>query len=329
MPPPYFYPEPPESIERRAIKRCGNVLGGVFCLSNIGITAVQILLMLVVALFYGNSVMATVFSDPIVLLLVQLIGSILMFTVPFLIGARVLKNRVSDLLPLRGVEPAALALCAGAGLMVCMIANLATTALSNVLTELGMPPSQADFPIPSGGAGKALYLLTISLAPALVEEFALRGVVLGSLRRYGDSFAILVSAALFGLMHGNLVQIPFAFVLGLLFGWLTVVTGSMWPAILIHFLNNFFAGVLELAGNTFPEYAGLLSGGYVLLLLLGGLCCLAALIRLRPALFRLPASRAVLPLGKQIGAFTGSAGIILTLILYGLSILSMQLTFTL
>ena len=66
----------------------------------------------------------------------------------------------------------------------------------------------------------------------------MRGVLMGVLRKYGDGFAIIVSALVFGLMHGNLVQIPFAFVLGLFFGYAVIRTGTIWTAVVIHFLNN-------------------------------------------------------------------------------------------
>ena len=74
-----------------------------------------------------------------------------------------------------------------------------------------------------------------AIVPAVFEEFAFRGVVLNKLRKFGDSYAIIMSAVLFGLMHGNLSQIPFAFILGLVIGFIAVKTNSIIPGILIHF----------------------------------------------------------------------------------------------
>jgi membrane protease YdiL (CAAX protease family) len=45
----------------------------------------------------------------------------------------------------------------------------------------------------------------------------------------------------FGLLHGNLEQIPFAMLLGLYLGFVRVKTESILPAVLLHFLNNFFS----------------------------------------------------------------------------------------
>ena len=56
-------------------------------------------------------------------------------------------------------------------------------------------------------------------------------------KRYGVRFAIIFSAILFGIYHGNIVQTPFAFILGLLLGYITVSYGLKY-AIAVHIFNN-------------------------------------------------------------------------------------------
>lgn len=51
-------------------------------------------------------------------------------------------------------------------------------------------------------------------------------------------WAIVVSSLIFGIVHGNWVQAPFAFVVGLALGWVYYHTGSLLPGILMHFVNN-------------------------------------------------------------------------------------------
>ena len=86
-----------------------------------------------------------------------------------------------------------------------------------------------------------LLATSVSIIPALVEEFAFRGIIMGKLRKYGDSFAIFLSAVLFGMMHGNISQIPFAFIVGLILGFIVVKANSLLPAIIVHFFNNFIS----------------------------------------------------------------------------------------
>lgn len=76
----------------------------------------------------------------------------------------------------------------------------------------------------------------------LSEEPLFRGLILGGfLLRYGPRKAILYSALLFALIHMNPWQFPIGFLSGLFLGWLTMRTGSLWPAIFAHFLNNLSA----------------------------------------------------------------------------------------
>lgn len=79
----------------------------------------------------------------------------------------------------------------------------------------------------------------VVLAPA-VEELLFRGAIQGHLMRTwkNPTYAIVISALIFGLVHGNPKQIPFAFVTGLALGWVYYRTGSLLPSMLMHFLNN-------------------------------------------------------------------------------------------
>ena len=102
---------------------------------------------------------------------------------------------------------------------------------------------------PDGPFGIVVTIIGAAVIAPLTEEFALRGIVMGSLRKYGEKFAIITSAVLFGLMHGNLRQIPFAFIVGLILGFAVIKTGSLWTGVAIHFLNNLFASVLTIIGE--------------------------------------------------------------------------------
>jgi len=79
----------------------------------------------------------------------------------------------------------------------------------------------------------------IVLGAPFTEEILMRGLILGGFTlRYGPRKAILYSALLFGITHMNVWQFPGAVLIGLLVGWLTLRTGSLWPAVLAHLLNN-------------------------------------------------------------------------------------------
>lgn len=85
--------------------------------------------------------------------------------------------------------------------------------------------------------------LSLAVAMAVIgpiaEELAFRGVIYAGLRRSGRLLgAILLQALLFGLMHLNFNQMSYAFVMGVAWGILNEVTGSMWPGLIGHFIVN-------------------------------------------------------------------------------------------
>ena len=82
-----------------------------------------------------------------------------------------------------------------------------------------------------------MFLYVCFLGP-IAEEVLFRGLVLRSLEPYGKKFAIFMSALLFGLFHGNVMQVPFAFVVGLVMGYVAVEYNIYW-AIVLHIINNF------------------------------------------------------------------------------------------
>ncbi len=73
-----------------------------------------------------------------------------------------------------------------------------------------------------------------AVVPPFVEEFLFRGVILSQFRKYGDVFAVIASALLFGLLHRNFSQIVFAFICGLALGITLVRTNNIWIPVGIH-----------------------------------------------------------------------------------------------
>ncbi|MCL2099912.1 MAG: CPBP family intramembrane metalloprotease, partial [Oscillospiraceae bacterium] len=67
---------------------------------------------------------------------------------------------------------------------------------------------------PKTAVGIIVYFLALVVSPALVEEFFCRYLILNALRKYGDGFAMIVSAVFFGLMHGRTTAFFFATAIG-------------------------------------------------------------------------------------------------------------------
>lgn len=100
-----------------------------------------------------------------------------------------------------------------------------------------------------GGGNDPLAIalfITVSLAPAVCEEFLFRGVVYGNLRRFGVPFAVIVSSALFALMHENIAQTIYTFAGGIALALCYELTGSIWCGTFLHLFNNLLSCVSEI-----------------------------------------------------------------------------------
>lgn len=89
--------------------------------------------------------------------------------------------------------------------------------------------------------GSFWYLLVVlALIPALCEEFLFRGAVQQSLHRClcNPHAAILLTAVIFSLAHGEFFSFLPRFVLGLLLGYLFYYGCSIWVNVVAHFINN-------------------------------------------------------------------------------------------
>ncbi len=100
------------------------------------------------------------------------------------------------------------------------------------------------------------YVAVGILAP-LAEEVVFRGAILrtllGIMSKKNHWVAIMISAAIFGIVHANLAQFINALLMGLILGWMYYRTGSLVPGILLHWVNNTMAYVLS---NIMPQSDG-------------------------------------------------------------------------
>lgn len=87
-------------------------------------------------------------------------------------------------------------------------------------------------------SGFLLSLFSVAIFPALLEEILSRGILLSGYHFLGRWRAALASALLFGLLHMNPQQFPYAFLVGVIFCFLVERTGSLWASILPHLVIN-------------------------------------------------------------------------------------------
>ena len=92
--------------------------------------------------------------------------------------------------------------------------------------------------------------LSIAVAAPLTEELMFRGVIQPRLERAMPVWAAaVVQAVLFGVTHGTPIQMVYAFLLGLVFGFLRSRTGSILPGFAAHAAFNAMNDPLGLFGD--------------------------------------------------------------------------------
>ncbi len=78
----------------------------------------------------------------------------------------------------------------------------------------------------------------IAVVPAVCEELIYRVVLYRGYRRSSALLAVLLTAFLFGIMHMNLNQFSYAFILGILFALINEAAGSVLPSVVLHLYIN-------------------------------------------------------------------------------------------
>lgn len=123
--------------------------------------------------------------------------------------------------------------------------------VDNLLKIIGFPLEEGLSTInPTSWGTYILAVVLLAILPAIGEELVFRGMILHGLRsRFKDAIAVVLSALMFALMHMNLQQLVYPFLLGIIMGWIVLRTGSLVSSILVHFINNFLVVTFSFVQN--------------------------------------------------------------------------------
>ena len=123
----------------------------------------------------------------------------------------------------------------GLSLLMSIITNIILQLLKSLL-HLNF--SDISFDFGDGVGGFIVSFVSLCIFAPIFEEIIFRSAVYRHTEIMGQSFAVVFSAIVFALMHGNLEQLPYTFVMGLGFAYLFAKTRSLLIPMLLHFLTN-------------------------------------------------------------------------------------------
>ena len=182
-------------------------------------------------------------------------------------------------------------------------------------------------------------IFTVIVAP-IGEELVFRKLIIDRTNKYGGVVCIVLSALIFGLMHGNFYQFFYCFGIGLILGYIYYSSGRILPCILIHAIVNFMGSIVpvwltpileKMESLDYENIDGLVEftmnnlGGIVAAMAFSLFVYAAmALAIILPITLRkkikLGKPETKLPRGRAMGIVIGGTGMIIMLVVYGLEL---------
>ncbi len=202
-------------------------------------------------------------GDYVDILLNIVIQILILFCISIFIFSFLTKNRIKDTFKFYGykkISLKAILISVGIGIIVYFLNIFVATFFNVLLALFGYNSVSSSTTISSYPFW--LFLINIfitAVLPGICEETAHRGMLLKGLSGHGQTRALIISSLLFGFMHMNIEQFFYATLIGLLVGYIAIICDSIYPAIIVHFMNNaisVFAGYSSFNNLGFEKIIG-------------------------------------------------------------------------
>lgn len=203
---------------------------------------------------------------------------------------------------------------------VCTIGDAASDMLDTLLRTGGLYARSSNAVMPSDTLGAVLHVLLYALLAPILEELVFRGVIMQSLRRFGDALALVCSSVLFALIHADILTLPYAFLSGLVIGYFVLRSGSLLTGMIIHFANNLFWIIYDAAATGLsPTQGDIVLHSIYTAFIIAGLFAAVFAAKRDAAMFSLAPGSTALPYKLKIRTmFTSGLMIVFIIIVLGL-----------
>ncbi|MGN1086343.1 MAG: lysostaphin resistance A-like protein, partial [Porcipelethomonas sp.] len=165
----------------------------------------------------------------------------------FLIGSKVSKIKIGSYFQTTDLTFKTIASYCVMSFFIRYVGGLAGTAFEMIFSgvDMSVGSEMMNYQNPKTIAVTAVYTC---IAAPVTEELMYRGFVMKNLSRVSQRFGIIMSALLFGLMHGNISQFIFAFFMGIFFAHIDIRHNSLLPSIIVHAFANTFSVIVSYSG---------------------------------------------------------------------------------
>jgi len=132
--------------------------------------------------------------------------------------------------------------------------------------------ANTSLPNTTTGLEAAGYYIGVGLLIPVIEEIIFRGIIMGEfLSTMKPDIAVFLAAFVFGTMHMQPVQIVYAFVCGLILGYVYLYSGSLLMSIGLHILFNLLGGILPVIFADNPSLMNAIGFVEIFFILIGAL----------------------------------------------------------
>lgn len=117
------------------------------------------------------------------------------------------------------------------------------TCFDSLLVKLGVKINTLDYPLTT--KNYFISIISLVIAPAIVEELIFRGIIYKGLSRHGKTFGIILSAVMFSIFHMAASQTIYPLLMGVLFAVIMLYENNIYYCMVAHLTNNFMALTLS------------------------------------------------------------------------------------
>lgn len=151
------------------------------------------------------------------------------------------QKKLRQRLKLRRMRKGVLGLTVKLGITVAVLSLFLNLLIYHLAGLVGADLSATALDAPQTGLSMAARFVVVVVLSAVVEEVYLRGALLTVHEgMVGTMPCLIFSGLAFALLHGSLLNLAGPFLAGMVYAYLTFISGSVWPAVLAHGVNNLY-----------------------------------------------------------------------------------------
>lgn len=163
----------------------------------------------------------------------------------------------------------------GKTIVLCFLLQFTAIIIMSIITNIVTNISGQELSVDLNALTPYMLFMLLIFNP-IIEEFVFRKLFADKLLKYGELFYMLVSSFCFAIVHGvslGIPQIIYTFILGMIWSYLVVKTGSIKLSIILHSLSNLFGSIIiQTLQGISMEVLGMYSMFMMLLGIIGLIC---------------------------------------------------------